>query len=170
MRKYSAAAITSSMSSPPGVIAARRRGSHTEARSGGDRASRVFAESAFTVAFPIKGDKSSVACWWEGDTSHRSAILEGEPGAGDEIPDRPRDQHFARPCGGSGACASRDGDAGHLVVGELALACVKAGAKLDAEHPNIISDRLRAADRTCRAVEAGEEAVAGSVHLDAAEA
>jgi hypothetical protein len=101
------------MSSPPGVIAARRRGSHTEARSDGDRASRVFAQSAFTVAFPIKGDKSSVACWWEGERHTklrsdlrlalgrvqaplagdafelmRAAILEGEPGAGDEILDR----------------------------------------------------------------------------------
>jgi len=47
---------------------------------------------------------------------------------------------------------------------------VKAGAKLDAELPNIITDRLRAEDRPRGAVEAGEEAVAGSVHLDAAKA
>src|SRR5438874_63109 len=47
----------------------------------------------------------------------RSAILEGEPRAGDEISDRPRDQDFSRPCGGSDACANRDGDAGHLAVG-----------------------------------------------------
>src|SRR5204862_7586792 len=100
----------------------------------------------------------------------RSAILEGEPRAGDEISDRPRDQDFARPCGGSDACANRDGDAGHLAVGELALACVKADAKLDAEFPNILSYRLRATDRTRRTVEAGEEAGARSVQLDAADA
>jgi hypothetical protein len=72
-----------------------------------------LAQSAFTVAFPIKGDKSSVACWWEGERHTklrsdlrlalgrvqaplagdafelmRAAILEGEPGAGDEILDR----------------------------------------------------------------------------------
>src|SRR5205814_6810893 len=86
------------------------------------------------------------------------------------ISDRARDQHLARLCRGSDACADRDGDAGHLAVGELTLARVQAGANLDAELLNISGDRLRTVDCARRAVEAGKEAVAGCIHLDASKA
>ena len=71
---------------------------------------------------------------------------------------------------GGDAGADVDGDAGHLAVQQLALARVQAGANLDAELPTASLIAQRAADRARRAVEAGEEAVAGRVHLDAAEA
>src|SRR4051794_9839857 len=62
------------------------------------------------------------------------------------------------------------GDPRHLAVDELALARVEAGANIDAELPNAVDDRPRAADRPRRAVEGSEEAVSRGVDLAAARA
>ena len=63
--------------------------------------------------------------------------------------------------------ADVDGDAADLPVEELALAGVEPGAELDAERLDGLPDRLRAADRARRPVEAREEAVARGVDLAA---
>ena len=67
-------------------------------------------------------------------------------------------------------CADVDGDASHLPVDDLALARVKAGADLEAELSDALGDRAGAADRARRAVERGEEPVAGLVELSAPKA
>src|SRR5262245_32053327 len=63
-----------------------------------------------------------------------------------------------------------DGDPSDLAVDELALARVQPGAYVDAELAHTVDDRLGATDGACRAVERGEEPVAGGVHLAAASA
>ena len=67
------------------------------------------------------------------------------------------------------AGADVDGDPADLAVDQLALAGVQAGADLEAELAHRLGDRAGAADRPGRAVEGGEEAVAGGVDLLAAE-
>jgi hypothetical protein len=52
-----------------------------------------------------------------------------------------------------------DGDAAHLPFDPLALPGVEAGAYLDSEIAPGVHDRPRTADRACRPVECGEEAV-----------
>ena len=54
------------------------------------------------------------------------------------------------------------GDAGHVVAAQLDLAGVQAGPYLDAVLGECISDRAGAMNCSCRAVEGGEDAVAGS--------
>ena len=52
----------------------------------------------------------------------------------------------------------------------LALSGMQAGTKVDAEWPQLVDDRLRAADAARRAVEGREEAVSHGLDLVAAEA
>src|SRR2546423_14547095 len=99
-----------------------------------------------------------------------AALLEGDPGAGDEVAHRARDEHLARPGERRDARAGVDGDSAHLPVRELALARVQPGAELEPEAAHAVADRPRGADRARRPVEGGEEAVAGGVDLAAAEA
>src|SRR5262245_13774570 len=87
-----------------------------------------------------------------------AAIFEGEAGACDQILYRARDQHLA----GSGfggdpsACVHRD--ARHLAVHELALARVQAKTHSQAKLGHGPGEGARTADRSCGAVERGEEA------------
>src|SRR2546423_1061407 len=97
-----------------------------------------------------------------------AALLEGDPGAGDEVAHRARDEHLARPGERRDARAGVDGDPAHLPVRELALARVQPGAELESEAAHTVADRAGGADRARRPVEGGEEAVAGRVHLAAA--
>jgi hypothetical protein len=60
-------------------------------------------------------------------------------------------------------------DAAELAVDPLALPGANSRADLDAERAHRIADRTRAADRSGRAVEGREEAVAGGVDFVAAE-
>src|SRR5262245_29592862 len=60
-------------------------------------------------------------------------------------------------------------DASDLSVHDLALTGVKAGAQLEPEFADARADRARAPNRARRAVEPGEEAVAGDVELRAPE-
>jgi len=52
----------------------------------------------------------------------RSAVLEADPRARDEIPDGARNEHFTRLGLGGDPRPDRDGDARDLALGELALA------------------------------------------------
>ena len=65
--------------------------------------------------------------------------------------------------------AEVDGEALDARVGELDLARVEPGADLEAEPANRVADRAGAPDRARRAVERGQEAVAGDPDLLAAE-
>src|SRR5206468_3485570 len=60
--------------------------------------------------------------------------------------------------------------AADLVLHELALAGMEAGPYVQAELIEALADRTRARNRPGRAVEGGEEAIAGRVHLIAAKA
>ena len=68
------------------------------------------------------------------------------------------------------ARADVDGDSGDLAVGELDLARVEPRSHGEVEWAHALDDRLRAADRSGRAVEGGEEAVARGVDLTTVEA
>src|SRR5207247_6552789 len=60
--------------------------------------------------------------------------------------------------------------AGDFVVHEFALARVQAGTYFESQLRHRLNDCAGASDRPCRAVEGGEEAITGGVHLPAAEA
>ena len=99
-----------------------------------------------------------------------AAVVEVDAGAGDEILDGARDEHLARPGLRGDARADVDGDAGDLVVAELALARVQPGADVEAELAHRVArSRARSGSRARRAVEGREEAVAGRVDLAAAD-
>ncbi len=61
-----------------------------------------------------------------------------------------------------------DGQPAHVALACLQLTRVQAGANADPESPHPPADRRRAADAPSRAVEGGEEAVAGVLDLLAA--
>ena len=65
------------------------------------------------------------------------------------------------------ARADVHGDPADVIAADLTLAGVQPGAHLDAQRPDRVADRHRAADRSLRAVEHREEAVSRSVHLAA---
>src|SRR5262249_35623017 len=99
-----------------------------------------------------------------------ATILEGEAGAGDEILNRLRDEHLARPGEGGDSRPGVDGDAADLRAVQLALARVDPRSNLHAELPKRVAGRDRTAHGPSGAVEGREKAVAGAVHLAAAEA
>ena len=68
------------------------------------------------------------------------------------------------------ACADVHADPADVVAADLALTGVQPRPHLDAERLHRVADRHRAADRSLRAVEHREEAVARCVHLAAAKA
>ena len=68
------------------------------------------------------------------------------------------------------ARADVHGDPADVVAADLALAGVQPGAHLDAERLHRVANRHRAADRSLRAVEHRQEAVARRVHLAAPKA
>jgi hypothetical protein len=59
------------------------------------------------------------------------------------------------------------GDATDVVAAMLDLAGVDAGSDLQAERPDRLLDRLRAADRSRRAIEGGQHAITGRLDLSA---
>src|SRR6266581_7910579 len=100
----------------------------------------------------------------------RASVVEGETGAGNEVFDGAGDEYLAwLGCSGYPG-PDRDCDAGHFAIRDLALACVQASTNLDPKLTYGRCDRLCALDRARGAVEAGEESVAGGVHLGATEA
>src|SRR5581483_1868225 len=99
-----------------------------------------------------------------------AAVLELDPGAGDEVLHRLRDDDLP---GARARCDPRGdvhGDAAQLVAEPLALARMDTGADVDAEDAARVLDRAGAPDGAGGPVERGHEAVAGAVDLLAAEA
>ena len=70
-------------------------------------------------------------------------------------------------CECADACADVHGDAADVVAADLAFAGVQSRTYFDAERLHGLADRHGAADRSLRAVERREEAVARGVHLAA---
>src|SRR2546423_6396087 len=100
----------------------------------------------------------------------RASVVEGETGAGDEVFDGAGDEYLAwLGCRGYPG-PDRDCDAGHFAIRDLALARVQASTNLDPKLTYGRCDRLCALDRARGPVGAGEESIAGSVHLGATEA
>ena len=99
----------------------------------------------------------------------RPAIVEGEPGTGDEVANGLRDEDLARPGLRGDPGTDRDSDSRDLSVEQLALARMDPGADLEAELLDVVTDRDRAPDGSCRPVEACEEPVARGVELAAVE-
>src|SRR5437879_13688500 len=80
----------------------------------------------------------------------RPAIFEHDPRTGDEVLHGPGDEDLARPRQGSDAGTYMHADAPHVTASELHLARVNAGADLDVESCDAVSDgsgRLRASRR-----------------------
>ena len=107
---------------------------------------------------------------WHALQLGHAAVVECDSGSGDEVLYGLRDKHLSRRRPRGDAGADRDGDAGDLVVEQLALARVEAGAQLEVEGLDRAVNRLCAADRARRPVERCKESVAGGVVFDAAEA
>lgn len=62
-----------------------------------------------------------------------AAILESQPGPGDEVPHPARNEYFSGGCLCRDSCADVDCDPGDFAVDDLALARVEAGTNLEAE-------------------------------------
>src|SRR5581483_3118722 len=99
-----------------------------------------------------------------------TARAETEPGAGDEILHRARNQHLARAGERRNPRADVHRDAADIVIHDLAFAGVKPGADIDAERPDLLGDRAGAAHAARGAIEGGQKSVAGGLHLVAAKA
>src|SRR5207247_5170525 len=99
-----------------------------------------------------------------------AAVLELDPGPGNQVLDRLRHEHLSRSGLRGNPCTCVHGDPADSFTGELDLARVEAGADLEAEPTHGLRDRLRRADRARRTVERCEEAVTGDVDLSASKA
>src|SRR5688572_15785486 len=95
----------------------------------------------------------------------RAAIGEAKAGARHEILHGARYEHLSRLGDAGDARSNVHREASNLAADLLALAGMHAGADVDAEWPHRIADPERATDGACRAVERGEEAIAGRVDL-----
>ena len=96
------------------------------------------------------------------------AIGELEPGAGDEILDRLRDEHLPGGSLGSDAGGDVQSDPAHPPIGDLDLAGVHASADDDPVGSRRVGDRGCAADGSRGAVEAGQEPACNALQLAAA--
>ena len=87
------------------------------------------------------------------------------PEPANEVAHGARDEHLSRDCpaGDAGLCVN--GDTAELLAYALALTGVQAGANLQTELADRFADRARRPNCPRRAVERGEEAVAGRVDL-----
>src|SRR5215218_2261455 len=95
----------------------------------------------------------------------RSAILEADARARDDLLQCPRDQHLAPLCARGDSCPNQDRNATDLKLALLELAHVQAGARFEAERANALGNRARAGDPAARSIEGGEEAVAGGIEF-----
>src|SRR5262249_27219847 len=75
-----------------------------------------------------------------------TAVLEVDAGAGDELPDRARDEDLARRRVRRDARADMHGDSGHLCVDHLALPGVEARPELQSQIAHGCADRDGARD------------------------
>src|SRR5437868_13825364 len=97
-----------------------------------------------------------------------ASLAEAETGAGDQILDGSRYQHFARPGERRDARCDVNGDALHVVADDLDLSGMEATADLNVERTNRLDNGARATHGTCRAVEGGEKPVPKRFHFVAA--
>ena len=100
----------------------------------------------------------------------RTTVVEVDPRACHQVLDRAGDEDLAGAGKGSHPCPDVHRNSANLVVHELDLASVQAGAHLKAERSDGGADGYRASDRPCRAIERGEKAIASRVDLAAPEA
>src|SRR6266545_7499610 len=99
----------------------------------------------------------------------QTAIGKGYSGARYEVLDRTGHEHLARLRVGGNACPDVDGDAADVVVAELDLSGVQAGADLDAESTHIVADAGSATNGACGAIERRKKSVTRRLLLTAAE-
>src|SRR4051794_20821768 len=98
----------------------------------------------------------------------RAALLEADPGAGDEVLHRARHEHLPRLRKRADSCGDVDRDAADVLADHLHLAGVQPDPHRDARPARGGQDRLAAPDRPRRAVEGRERAVAERLHLASA--
>src|SRR6266446_1366998 len=97
-----------------------------------------------------------------------ASLAEAETRPGDQILDGSRYQHLARPGERRDARGDVDGDALHVVAGDLDLAGVQTTADLNVQGPDRLGNGARATHGTRRAVEGGEKPVPKRSHFVAA--
>src|SRR5260221_12487449 len=99
-----------------------------------------------------------------------ASFTEAQTGPGDQILDGSRYQPLARP----GECRDRggdgNGDALHVVAGDLDLTGVEATADFNVESTDRLDNGAGTTHGTCRAVERGEEPVPKRSHFVSPEA
>src|SRR5216684_3657404 len=99
-----------------------------------------------------------------------ASLVEAQTRSGDQILDGSRYQHLARPGERRDARGDVDGDALHVVAGDLNLAGMEATADLNVERTDRLGNGAGTTHGTCRAVERGEKPIAKRSHFVAAEA
>src|ERR1700692_3589892 len=99
-----------------------------------------------------------------------ASLAEAQTGPGDQILDGSRYQHLARPGARRDARGDVNGDALHIVAGDLDLAGMEATADFNVERTDRLDDGAGTTHGTCRAVERGENPVAKRSHFVAPEA
>ncbi len=90
-----------------------------------------------------------------------AAIIEGDPGPGDEIRHCPRHQHLSRTCQCPHSGSDVDGEPGDVIATAFTLPRMQTDPNIKAGLLHRPHDRAAAVDRMGRATEAGEELVAG---------
>jgi hypothetical protein len=99
-----------------------------------------------------------------------TGIVEFDTRASDEVLYGPRDDHVARVRRVHNTGCEVNGDAENISLGPLNLACMQAGADLDAKRDHGFGDRLGAMDRARRTIKQSHKSVAQRFHLVAPEA
>jgi hypothetical protein len=98
-----------------------------------------------------------------------SPVLQGDAGPGHQIVHGPGDQDFSGCCGGHDAGGDVHPDAAHVAVAQLDSAGVQPRPDFDSQPTQVLGECDRAADRPYRAVEGGQDPVAGALDQPPAE-
>src|SRR6478736_8398288 len=99
-----------------------------------------------------------------------ASFVEAETRPGDQILDSSGYQHLARPGERRDAGGDVDGDALHVVAGDLDLTCMEAAADFNVESTDRLDNGAGTTHGTCRAIERGEKPVPKRSHFVAPEA
>src|SRR5687768_4282656 len=94
-----------------------------------------------------------------------AAVVEREPGPGEEVAHRARDEDLPRLGDREDPGGCMDGDAAHVIALDLDLTGVDAGARREPEGGGGIEHPGGSADGSAGAVEDDQEAVAGRLDL-----
>jgi hypothetical protein len=94
-----------------------------------------------------------------------TGVLERDPGSGNEVLDRARNENLARPCERRDAGADVHCESSHPLALDLAFTGMQADADADAQITDLLGDDAGTADRSCGAIECGEEAVSRGIDL-----